>query len=200
MKIRNIIIISLVSFFIFQTDLVFASWGKPATFGITTLSSNEMMNTNVNCKPEYKFDPYTGKSCAETEVKNDPACLPDFLFNPNTGEPCPNTNTSLTIDNATNPANAFILNPTYIVPPLPQTTPQASSRILKEGMTGNDVKDLQIYLNTHNFPISLTGLGSSGNETIYFGQKTKDAVMTFQKANHLISDGIVGPKTTEKLK
>jgi hypothetical protein len=66
---------------------------------------------------------------------------------------------------------------------------------LKLGMTDPDVKQLQIFLNTHNFPVSLTGAGSTGNETSYFGQKTKLAVTLFQKANSLTPVGMLGPLT-----
>jgi len=71
---------------------------------------------------------------------------------------------------------------------------------LKKGMTNNDVKSLQIYLNNHGYIISEIGPGSKGNETTYFGLKTKNAVILFQKANNLIADGIVGTKTREILK
>ena len=40
-------------------------------------------------------------------------------------------------------------------------------RILKQGMSGNDVKDLQIFLNQNGFVLSLSGPGSLGNETNY---------------------------------
>jgi peptidoglycan hydrolase-like protein with peptidoglycan-binding domain len=74
------------------------------------------------------------------------------------------------------------------------------TRILKLKMKGNDVKQLQIYLNTHGYIVSTTGAGSLNNETNYFGLKTRQAVMKFQKANGLKVDGIVGPQTRLKLK
>jgi hypothetical protein len=73
------------------------------------------------------------------------------------------------------------------------------TRILKQKMTGEDVKNLQIYLNTYGYPIAITGVGSIRHETNYFGLKTKQALMKFQKANNLKPDGIVGPLTKSKL-
>jgi peptidoglycan hydrolase-like protein with peptidoglycan-binding domain len=67
-------------------------------------------------------------------------------------------------------------------------------------MTGDNVKDLQIYLNNHDYPVATTGPGSKGNETTRFGAMTRAAVIAFQKANNLIPDGIVGPLTNEKIK
>ena len=78
------------------------------------------------------------------------------------------------------------------------TTPDIT-RTLRYGMSGDDVKALQIYLNTHNYILTTTGPGSPNNETTYFGLKTKQAVIKFQKANNLIGDGIVGPLTRAKM-
>jgi surface protein len=69
----------------------------------------------------------------------------------------------------------------------------------KPGTTGEDIKELQHYLNTHGFPISPIGPGSLGLETNYFGPKTKAAVILFQKAKGLVPDGIVGPLTKSKM-
>ncbi|MCX6753022.1 MAG: S8 family serine peptidase [Candidatus Nomurabacteria bacterium] len=66
---------------------------------------------------------------------------------------------------------------------------------LSFGMTDPDIKLLQIYLNTHGYPVSTTGLGSTGNETTKFGSLTKQAVIKFQLAHHIDPIGIVGPKT-----
>ena len=56
------------------------------------------------------------------------------------------------------------------------------TRTLKIGMTNNDVKQLQAFLNTHGFPIAKSGAGSPGRETNYFGPATKAALMKFQLA------------------
>ncbi len=53
---------------------------------------------------------------------------------------------------------------------------------LKLGMFNSEVKNLQIFLNTHGFLVATTGNGSSGHETDYFGPATSAAVIRFQNA------------------
>ncbi len=64
-------------------------------------------------------------------------------------------------------------------------------RLLFHGTVGGDVQELQK---------DLTGLGFStyGVDGI-FGSRTLNAVLSFQKANGLATDGIAGPKTKAKL-
>ena len=64
-------------------------------------------------------------------------------------------------------------------------------RTLKVGCSGADVKRLQETLNSLGF--------KCGTADGIFGQKTKTAVMAFQSAYGLTSDGIVGMKTRDKL-
>lgn len=59
-------------------------------------------------------------------------------------------------------------------------------RNLETGMTGEDVRALQVYLNTHGYIITATGVGSPGNETLYFGEKTKNALIRFQKDHGVV--------------
>lgn len=64
------------------------------------------------------------------------------------------------------------------------------------GVTDPDVLALQKYLNAHGYPVAVSGPGSPGNETNYFGGLTESAVKKFQAA-HGISpvSGYFGPLT-----
>lgn len=69
------------------------------------------------------------------------------------------------------------------------------------GARGDDVKNLQIILNRDpETAVATLGAGSAGNETIFFGIGTRNAVIKFQK-KHGISPalGYVGPVTRAKL-
>ncbi|MBT4403033.1 peptidoglycan-binding protein, partial [Candidatus Falkowbacteria bacterium] len=59
------------------------------------------------------------------------------------------------------------------------------NRDLYSGLSGQDVKSLQIFLNNNGFKVSSEGAGSPGNETEYFGPATKGALIEFQKANDI---------------
>ena len=73
--------------------------------------------------------------------------------------------------------------------------PAALTRDLKSGSTGDDVKQLQIFLNAHGYLITKSGEGSKGNEGTSFGSATKKALSAFQKANKLKVDGLFAGKT-----
>jgi peptidoglycan hydrolase-like protein with peptidoglycan-binding domain len=91
--------------------------------------------------------------------------------------------------------------------PQNQNMPQACqgvtfTRMMSLGSTGNDVRCLQTLLNMGpDTKIAQTGPGSPGNETMYFGQMTRRAVVTFQQKYMGLSTGtgIVGPATRAKL-
>jgi peptidoglycan hydrolase-like protein with peptidoglycan-binding domain len=70
------------------------------------------------------------------------------------------------------------------------------TRDLEFGMKGEDVRQLQVFLNTHGFPVTSSGDGSVGNETTYFGSLTRIALSKYQAANSIApSAGYFGPKT-----
>jgi len=70
------------------------------------------------------------------------------------------------------------------------------TRTLTIGSSGQDVKNLQLFLNDNGYTISPSGAGSPGNEVMYFGGKTQAALAKWQAANGITpASGILGPKT-----
>lgn len=70
--------------------------------------------------------------------------------------------------------------------------PHLGERILKQGMTGPDVSELQTLLGTLGF--------RPGPVDAYFGPQTTAAAKAFQKQARLPVDGVVGPATVEALR
>ncbi len=83
------------------------------------------------------------------------------------------------------------------------------TRNLSSGMSGEDVRELQKFLNTDaETRLAGSGAGSAGNETDYFGPATRLALIKFQEKYRpeilaplgLVSGtGILGVKTREKI-
>jgi N-acetylmuramoyl-L-alanine amidase CwlA len=63
-------------------------------------------------------------------------------------------------------------------------------RVLKKGMQGDDVKELQVNLNKIGFKLVADG---------DFGQLTHDAVVVFQESKRLVKDGIFGNSSRMEL-
>lgn len=64
-------------------------------------------------------------------------------------------------------------------------------RTLNLGMSGEDVRELQKFLNTDaDTQVSLSGAGSPGSETTYFGSATQRALILFQEKHR---DEILAP-------
>jgi len=71
---------------------------------------------------------------------------------------------------------------------------------LKLGNKDNEVKELQKFLNNNNFTVSILGAGSKGQETTYFGEKTRQALIKFQISNNIKpAIGFFGPITRAKV-
>ncbi|MCF7864885.1 MAG: fibronectin type III domain-containing protein [Candidatus Pacebacteria bacterium] len=119
----------------------------------------------------------TVATSTQTTTVHTDSCLPGYLFNILTGQRCQTT--SVTENPSTNTATTYIF-----------------SRNLKFGSTGEDVRQLQIFLNFKGFMVSTTGAGSVGKETDYFGPATRTALIKLQKAKNIKpSIGYFGPIT-----
>jgi len=82
------------------------------------------------------------------------------------------------------------------------------NRTLRIGMSHVDIKRLQQLLNADSdTKVASSGVGSSGNETNYYGALTQKAVQKFQIKHGIVSSGtptttgfgLAGPKTRAKL-
>lgn len=70
------------------------------------------------------------------------------------------------------------------------------TRSLQQGSTGADVQSLQVFLNASaDTRVAVSGAGSPGMESMYFGPATKAAVIKFQAKNNVSPIGVVGPAT-----
>ncbi len=66
------------------------------------------------------------------------------------------------------------------------------TRLIKQGLRGEDVKQIQSYLASKGYNLGIIdGI---------FGPKTKQAVVSFQLLNGLKGDGVIGPLTIAKMK
>jgi len=59
--------------------------------------------------------------------------------------------------------------------------------IFKKGDEGEDIKKIQRWLNRHGY--------KAGEEDGVFGEKTREAVIEFQSAKKIVTDGIAGSQT-----
>lgn len=118
----------------------------------------------------------------------------------------------LSVPVITNMPSVPVIAPVIVPVIVPTSTPPALlpesyffKRSLSYGSRGEDVRQLQIYLNANGAHVDANGAGSNGKETMVFGPATRAALITFQKA-HLQAilgpnaklyqaNGMFGPKT-----
>lgn len=82
-----------------------------------------------------------------------------------------------------------------------QAAPVASfNRDLTVGATGEDVRNLQVFLNQNGYTVASSGVGSPGQETTYFGALTTQAVSAFQASQEISpTAGYFGPLTRARV-
>lgn len=78
----------------------------------------------------------------------------------------------------------------------PSDATDVFNRNLGYGSRGEDVRELQRFLNTHGFSLAASGYGSAGHETAFFGPLTRASLIRFQTAKRIIPiTGVLGPRT-----
>lgn len=99
-----------------------------------------------------------------------------------------------------------VVDPVMVRPPVAGAV--VLTRNLTIGSVGNDVLELQRWLNANGFLVSEAGAGAPGQETTYFGNRTRQAVIQMQNAfaadiltpvGLTAGTGFVGPSTREYL-
>ncbi len=68
------------------------------------------------------------------------------------------------------------------------------------GQSNPTIKEIQTLLNNTSCLVSLSGAGSKGQETEYFGPRTQNAVKCYQRGKGLAETGIVDTQLYESLK
>lgn len=101
-------------------------------------------------------------------------------------------------------ASGIVDAPTYamLFIAAPVATPSTSTytRDLEIGMSGEDVRMLQKFLNANGAIIASTGAGSPGNESNYFGALTRAALARYQVAHAITpAAGYFGPRTRAQM-
>ena len=125
--------------------------------------------------------PATPATPAIPATQTDSGCVAGNLFSTTTGKACVTPATPATPAIPASPSAQFTSNLTI-------------------GSQGNEVRALQIFLNTHGYLIASSGPGSLGNETTTFGGLTRAAVIAYQKAKGIApAIGYVGPLTRTQL-
>ncbi len=105
------------------------------------------------------------------------------IFGPSTRAFVNKTNNSVlpTAVPASSPVSASAES---VTPPQTSVTkPYLFTRTLRTGSEGEDVIELQKFLNSQGFVLAVRGSGSAGNETNYFGPIAWNALVKFQEAH-----------------
>jgi zinc D-Ala-D-Ala carboxypeptidase len=73
-------------------------------------------------------------------------------------------------------------------------------RSLTIGASGEDVRQLQLFLNKNGFTIARAGAGSPGKESTFFGPATRLALIRYQLAKKITpAAGFFGPTTRARV-
>ncbi len=163
-------------------------WGSNAAYGATTTESGSFSAgsftstlSGLKCGTRYYFDAYavgtSGVAYGSDQTLVTAACSGSVTTSSGGASGYPQA----PVVNTQGPA--WILSRVF-------------NRDLSIGMSGSDVRALQVYLNGHGFPVAITGPGSKGQETLLFGSQTQAALARLQAARGISpAVGYFGPVT-----
>jgi peptidoglycan hydrolase-like protein with peptidoglycan-binding domain len=178
------------------------NWSSAQTItvtGVDDASVDGSQNTTltiavVDASSDNDYDPVANQTVSVTVADDDVSASPSTGNSSGSSSTYNQTVNQNTIPSALSPASPLYTNTALI----PQTLVNVPGTF-GPGKTDSGVLFLQKYLNTNNFIVSPTGAGSPGNETNFFGPKTKIALTLFQKANGLPPTGIFDVFTKQKI-
>ena len=169
-----------------------SSYGNTASStGIFGVGSFSQTLTNLSCGTTYHFQAFATNIIGT-------ATTSDYSFSTTN---CPSSG-----GGSSSNSTGSLISPQALKQLLSWTTPTRSTSThpfttsfiqnLTVGSLGDDVKNLQIYLNAKGYTVAMFGPGSVGQETNFFGRLTRAALARFQKDNNIYpSIGYFGPIT-----
>ncbi len=170
---------------------------ESGSFGLETFSENL---TNLTCATTYHYQSFAINSAGTG------TSTPDATFSTapcparggGGGRPAPilSASSSSTATSSSTTIPVVTETPTPTNTPVSENKPFVFVKNLKQSSIDDDVKALQLFLNTHGFSLAKNGAGSSGNETTFFGSRTIRSLIRYQTANGIApAHGFFGPIT-----
>jgi len=148
-----------------------------------TLTTRSLPPSAALADTSGSFQGPTGGSSGGSSSSFSEPVVQESVVQKNQGQESATTNTNVTnIVNPTTPINVPVIS--------------AVTKNLHIATRGPEVFSLQKFLNEKGFAVSVSGAGSPGKETTYFGPATRAALIRFQKANNIRPAlGYFGPIT-----
>ena len=180
------------------------SYGLTTSYGTTTtesdtstrVTSHSVSISNLTCATTYHFRVISKDSLENTSANNDNAF---------TTSSCPSSIISSGSSAVSRAQNLINMGKIDIINRQNLNNENQNKSInnlnlkftktVKPGVKHNEVKKLQEFLNNNGFELAKDGPGSKGQETVMFGQLSKNALAKFQASKGLKPDGVFGPLT-----
>lgn len=165
-------------------------WDVPKTVTVTAVDDSEIegsqnsLITHSISSGDTQYNSLTGLDSVTISIEDN-----DSGDGPVDEDPVENNNTSHSSRISSVSSNS-VKNKKIETTKEVNIPPVYNKNLLKLGNIGIDVKNLQTILLSKKYVLIIDGI---------FGKNTERIIKLFQKDNGLVSDGVVGPKTWEKI-